>query len=242
MNRRYDTLHKLKVGNIGDYNRSLGKQKKDAPDSVEGLEPLPYLVIVINEFAELASADDNMAEQIIAHMALFPHSLGIHFVIATQNPNKNVITAQIKQTFPCCISFRLPKQESMNVLNTEDAEHLLLGQGEMLLKSGNGQMQLLNVAHVTKADLMVVADFWKKQGSPRYEVDLSDWNNPDDVYVAEDSLYQPVVDFAFEQGAVSADMIARHFYIRYDRAARFVKQMQEDEIISEIPVGSENMG
>lgn len=243
MDRRYEAIAQLGVRNLAGYNEKLAELAATQPETVEGLEPMPYLVIVIDELADLMLTAGKEVEVAIVRLAQLARAAGIHLIIATQRPSVDVVTGLIKANFPCRISFQVTsKHDSRTILDTVGAEHLL-GKGDMLIKPGGGRMQRLHGAFVPDADVAASVGFWKKLFPPRYDVDLNDWGTPDNDGLGvgsgaggagdtvDDPLYGQAVQFVMEQGKASISLIQRRFRIGFNKAARFVEQMEQDGII-----------
>ena len=241
MDKRYEAIAQLGVRNVAGYNEKLAELLKTQPETVEGLEPMPYLVIIVDELADLMLTAGKEVEVAIVRLAQLARAAGIHLIIATQRPSVDVVTGLIKANFPCRISFQVTsKHDSRTILDTVGAEHLL-GKGDMLMKPGGGRMQRLHGAFVPDEDVIATVGFWKKLMPPRYEVDLSDWGAPEGDGLAgfgpgggdtiDDPLYGQAVEFVMEQGKASISLIQRRFRIGFNKAARFVEQMEQDGII-----------
>ena len=241
MDLRYAAIAQLGVRNCLAYNERLAELQKTDPESVAALKPMPYLVIIIDELADLMLTAAKEVETSIVRLAQLARAAGIHLILATQRPSVDVVTGLIKANFPCRISFQVTsKHDSRTILDTVGAEHLL-GKGDMLFKPGGGGMQRLHGAFVTDEDVAKVAGFWKKQMPPNYEVDFSAWENEagpgglggglSGEDISGDPMYAEAVDFVISQGKASISLIQRRFKIGFNRAARFVDQMEADGIV-----------
>ena len=242
MSRRYNDLALLGVRNIAAYNEKIKDiDKKKQPDLAH-LEPMPYLVIVIDELADLMMTAAKEVEAYIMRLAQLARAAGIHMILATQRPSVDVVTGLIKANFPCRIAFQVTsKHDSRTILDAVGAEHLL-GKGDMLFKPAGGKFRRLHGAFVSDDDVGAVTDYWRKQQKPSYMIDFSDWGGEsaqgggngggsggDDI--AADPMYSEAVSFVREQGKASISLIQRRFRIGFNRAARFVEQMEQDGII-----------
>ena len=241
MDLRYAAIAQLGVRNCLAYNERLAELKKSDPESVAGLSPMPYLVIIIDELADLMLTAAKEVETSIVRLAQLARAAGIHLILATQRPSVDVVTGLIKANFPCRISFQVTsKHDSRTILDTVGAEHLL-GKGDMLFKPGGGGMQRLHGAFVSDEEVVKVTDFWRKQQPPDYLVDFSAWEDAGagDISgpglpgedVSDDPIYAEAVDFVLSQGKASLSLIQRRFKIGFNRAARFVDQMEHDGIV-----------
>jgi S-DNA-T family DNA segregation ATPase FtsK/SpoIIIE len=178
----------------------------------------------------------------IVHLAQLARAAGIHLIVATQRPSVDVVTGLIKANIPCRIAFKVTSgHDSRTILDTVGAEHLL-GKGDMLFNPSGGKLQRLHGAYASDEEVADVVAHWKNQQAPEYEVDFADWSaggNDDgpgpgfgqDGGDAEDALYAEVVKFVREHGKASISLVQRKFRIGFNKAARFVEQMEQDGII-----------
>ncbi len=246
MERRYAYLADFGVRNILQYHDLLKKKAKKKPVSLDsngetenGRDTLPYIVVVIDELADLMLTASKDVEGAITRLAQMARAVGIHLILATQRPSVDVLTGIIKANFPARISFRVAsKTDSRTILDHMGAESLL-GQGDMLfLPPGTSQMIRLHGAFVSGSEITKVVQFLKKQAKPDY-VELSKLEEAgkasgkssgyEDEY---DEKYDEAVAFVTEVGQASISMIQRRFRIGYNRAARIVEKMEEDGIVS----------
>ncbi|MGJ3522037.1 DNA translocase FtsK [Nitratidesulfovibrio sp. D1] len=240
MDRRYQAMARLAVRNIAGYNQKLADLGADLPPELADLERMPYLVIVIDELADLMLTAAKDVETSIVRLAQLARAAGIHMILATQRPSVDVVTGLIKANFPCRISFQVTsKHDSRTILDTVGAEHLL-GKGDMLFKPSGGKLQRLHGAFVGDDDVAAVVEFWKGQQAPNYTVDFADWGNEgtgDGANgngggdLSDDPMYAEAVEFVIGQGKASISQIQRRFRIGFNRAARYVEQMEHDGII-----------
>jgi S-DNA-T family DNA segregation ATPase FtsK/SpoIIIE len=242
MDRRYEAMALLGVRNIAGYNEKLEKLG-DArePDLLE-LEPLPYLVIVIDELADLMMTAAKEVEVSIVRLAQLARAAGIHLILATQRPSVDVVTGLIKANFPTRISFQVTsKHDSRTILDAVGAEYLL-GRGDMLFKPSGGKTVRMHGAFVSDEETAAVVEFWKSRAKPSYKLDFAEWQKGgegggsdfvgeggDDT--ASDAVYPLAVDFVMEQGKASISLIQRRFRIGFNRAARFIEQMERDGLL-----------
>ncbi len=246
MERRYAYLADFGVRNILQYHDLLKKKSKKKPATLEasgtgenGDDPLPYIVVVIDELADLMLTASKDVESAITRLAQMARAVGIHLILATQRPSVDVLTGIIKANFPARISFRVAsKTDSRTILDHIGAESLL-GQGDMLfLPPGTSQMLRLHGAFVSGAEINKIVQFLKKQKKPDY-VDLAQVEEAgkshgkaqgyDDEY---DEKYDEAVAFVTEVGQASISMVQRRFRIGYNRAARIVEKMEEEGIVA----------
>ena len=241
MSRRYNDLALLGVRNIVAYNEKLRTLDKRTSPDLAHLEFMPYLVIIIDELADLMMTAAKEVEGYIMRLAQLARAAGIHMILATQRPSVDVVTGLIKANFPCRIAFQVTsKHDSRTILDAVGAEHLL-GKGDMLFKPAGGKFRRLHGAFVSDDDVNAVTDYWRSRQKPVYSIDFSSWcseqtqsgggsgNGGDDV--ASDPVYADAVAFVREQGKASISLIQRRFRIGFNRAARFVEQMEQDGII-----------
>ncbi|SBW12223.1 conserved membrane hypothetical protein [uncultured Desulfovibrio sp.] len=239
MDRRYEAMARLGVRNVAGFNQKLAACKNDLPPDFADLEPLPYLVIVIDELADLMMTAAREVETSIVRLAQLARAAGIHMILATQRPSVDVVTGLIKANFPCRISFQVTsKHDSRTILDQVGAEHLL-GRGDMLFKPSGGRLQRLHGPFLSDEEVQGVVAYWKRQLSPSYKVDFAQWGL-DSVSgggsggggdAAQDPLYGEVQAFVSEQGRASISLVQRRFKIGFNRAARLVEQLEHDGII-----------
>ena len=247
MDRRYSAIAQLGVRGIKDYNSKLAELKLEQPETVLELEPMPYLVIIIDELADLMLTAGKEVEVAIVRLAQLARAAGIHLILATQRPSVDVVTGLIKANFPCRIAFQVTsKHDSRTILDTVGAEHLL-GKGDLLIKPGGGRMKRLHGAFVPDEDVVKTVAFWKKRVPAKFDIDFNEWGQEDansafgsfgpgsgtgvNSDTANDPLYGQAVEFVMEQGKASISLIQRRFRIGFNKAARFVEQMEQDGII-----------
>lgn len=239
MDRRYEAMARLGVRNVAGFNQKLAACKNELPPDFADLEPLPYLVIVIDELADLMMTAAREVETSIVRLAQLARAAGIHMIVATQRPSVDVVTGLIKANFPCRISFQVTsKHDSRTILDQVGAEHLL-GRGDMLFKPSGGRLQRLHGPFLSDEEVQGVVAYWKRQLSPSYKIDFAQWGL-DSVNgggsagggdAAQDPLYGEVQAFVSDQGRASISLVQRRFKIGFNRAARLVEQLEHDGII-----------
>lgn len=236
MERRYSDIARLGVRNITAYNEKLAELGARRPPD---LEPMPFLVIIIDELADLMLTAGKDVETSIVRLAQLARAAGIHLLLATQRPSVDVVTGLIKANFPCRISFQVSsKHDSRTILDTVGAEHLL-GNGDMLYKPAGGRFQRLHGAFVSDEEVAAVSDYWRAQQAPDYRVDFSEFGSENHeggagaggFSAGEDEKYAEAVDFVRQQGKASISLIQRRFRIGFNSAARIIEQMEKDGII-----------
>ncbi len=242
MDRRYEAMALLGVRNIAGYNDKLAKLGDKRPEELAELEPLPYLVIVIDELADLMMTAAKEVEVSIVRLAQLARAAGIHLILATQRPSVDVVTGLIKANFPTRIAFQVTsKHDSRTILDAVGAEYLL-GRGDMLFKPSGGKTMRMHGAFVSDEETAAVVAHWKKQRPPSYKLDFNDWQKSADGGggesggdggddTASDAIYPQAVEFVMEQGKASISLIQRRFRIGFNRAARFIEQMERDGLL-----------
>lgn len=242
MDQRYQAMARLGARNIHAYNEKLLKRREqgDLPDDCHDLEPIPYLVIIIDELADLMLTAAKEVETSVVRLAQLARAAGIHMILATQRPSVDVVTGLIKANFPCRISFQVTsKHDSRTILDAVGSERLL-GKGDMLFKPSGGKLKRLHGCFVSDDDVARVVDFWKQQQPPAYQLDFTEWGDgngedgddtggPGDLDT--DPKYLEAKEFVVSQGKASISLIQRRFRIGFNRAARYVEQMEVDGIV-----------
>ena len=226
MERRYSTMAEKGVRNIEKYNQKMQKQ--------EGGEALPYIVVVIDELADLMMVSPKEVEEYIARLAQMARASGIHLILATQRPSVDVLTGIIKANFPARISCKVfSKVDSRTILDTNGAESLL-GNGDMLfLSPGIGRLQRLHGPYVSEGEIKRVVEFLKQQGAPSYHNEILEEKDEEENGGEEmdDDKYQEAVEFVMSRSEASISMVQRRFRIGYNRAARIIERMEREGII-----------
>ncbi len=240
MERRYNDIARAGVRNIGDYNAKLRELGAERPAGTEDLEAMPYLVIIIDELADLMLTAAKEVETSIVRLAQLARAAGIHLILATQRPSVDVVTGLIKANFPCRVSYQVTsKHDSRTILDTSGAEHLL-GKGDMLFKPGGGKFRRMHGAFVTDRNVAAVCDYWRARQKPDYRLDFSEWGADDADNglsggtagdIASDPMYAEAVEFVRSQGKASISLIQRRFRIGFNKAARLIEQMEKDGIV-----------
>jgi DNA segregation ATPase FtsK/SpoIIIE, S-DNA-T family len=247
MERRLKLLAAKGVRNIDQYNRLFDNGSTPSLFEEESDEkPIPFIVIIIDELADLMMLDSSNVEESITRLAQMARAVGIHLVLATQRPSVDVITGLIKANFPARISFRVAtKVDSRTILDANGAE-ALLGKGDMLyLPSGSARVHRLHAPLVTEKEIAAVVEFWKAQGSAEYQQQFleapkderdggttggsSDGSADGDS--DDDPLYQDAVKLVIEFGKASTSLLQRRLRIGYGRAAHLIDLMEQDGIV-----------
>ena len=225
MEGRYQQLARAGARHLAAYNQMAARGQ------VEG--PLPYLVVVIDELADLMMAAPAEVEDSICRLAQMARAAGIHLVIATQRPSTDVITGLIKANIPSRLAFAVSSQvDSRTILDTGGAERLL-GRGDMLYHPlGEPKPLRAQGCLVTERDIEQVVRFWKDQGRPQYAPDIFEEPGEDPEAVdGEDSLYEEAVRLVTQAGQASVSLLQRRFRIGYARAARLIDLMEQRGVV-----------
>jgi S-DNA-T family DNA segregation ATPase FtsK/SpoIIIE len=246
MERRLKLLAGQGVRNIDQFNkkvRALASEPRSLFEEdeipAEDLKPLPFILIVIDELADLMMLERGNVEEAVARLAQMARAVGMHLVLATQRPSVDVITGLIKANFPSRISFRVATRvDSRTVLDVMGAEHLL-GKGDMLfLPPGSSRLVRVHGAFVTEAEINRVVECWKAQARPDYEQKFlqappADDEDPEGVEFegGGDPAYQDAVRVVLEMGKASTSTLQRRLRLGYGRAARILDMMQHEGII-----------
>jgi DNA segregation ATPase FtsK/SpoIIIE-like protein len=249
MDRRYELLARWGTRNIANYNRKVERESRswtrekarmyaprDWPDDTPppGPELLPYIVIVIDELADLMMVAKKDVQDSVVRIAQMARACGMHLIVATQRPSVDVVTGLIKSNLPTRVSFKLRSViDSRTILDQGGAEKLL-GQGDMLYLPGAGEVQRCHGPFVSDDEVGRVIGFLKQQREPDYietitatEGEVDEMVDPED----QDDLYDEAVRLVKKLGKASASMIQRHFKIGYNRAARIIDMMESAGVV-----------
>ena len=260
MENRYFNMSKLGVRNITGYNQRLAEARKSGEvltrrvqtgfDAETGkptyeeqaldLTPLPFIVVIIDEVADLMLVAGKDIEAAVQRLAQMARAAGIHVIMATQRPSVDVITGTIKANFPTRISFQVTsKIDSRTILGEQGAEQLL-GRGDMLFMEGGGRIKRVHGPFMEDQEVEKVADFLRKQGEPEYDDRVT--AEPDEEGAQEgaagapaptgESLYDQAVALVVREQRASTSFVQRHLKIGYNRAATIIEEMESAGIIS----------
>ena len=240
MERRLKLLASHHVRNIDQYNKMVENATPDMFEDPADQEPLPYIMIIIDELADLMMLDRSNVEEAITRLAQMARAVGIHLVLATQRPSVDVITGLIKANVPTRMSFRLAtKVDSRTIIDSNGAESLL-GRGDMLyLPPGTSRVQRVHAPFVTEKEINAVTEFWKAQGEADYvqgflegpKDEKSGDGETGDGGDANDELYDDAVRLVFEFGKASTSLLQRRLRIGYGRAAHLIDMMHRDGLV-----------
>jgi DNA segregation ATPase FtsK/SpoIIIE-like protein len=261
METRYMAMSKLGVRNIDSYNERLIEARRKGEvlskstqvgfdpetgqpifeDQQISLTPLPFIVVVIDEVADLMLVAGKDIEAAVQRLAQMARAAGIHVVMATQRPSVDVITGTIKANFPTRISFQVTsKIDSRTILGEQGAEQLL-GRGDMLYMAGGGKVTRVHGPFVEDTEVEKVAKFLSNQSVPEYDETITEEpENSNDFDIngfksnnnQQDELYDQAVALIAREGRASTSFIQRHFKIGYNRAATIIEKMEENNVVS----------
>lgn len=255
MERRYKLMSKMGVRNLSGYNKKIDEAKERGetianpfsltPEAPEPLERLPFVVIVIDELADLMMVVGKKIEELIARLAQKARACGIHLILATQRPSVDVITGLIKANIPTRLSFQVSsKIDSRTILDQMGAE-ALLGMGDMLyMASGTGLPIRVHGAFVSDDEVHRVVSYLKSQGEPNYIEGILEGGTLDeggDILTSDmpgggggesDAMYDQAVAVVLQHRRASISLVQRHLRIGYNRAARLLEQMEKSGLVS----------
>jgi S-DNA-T family DNA segregation ATPase FtsK/SpoIIIE len=239
MERRLKLLAANHVRNIDQFNKLFDNGSEYLFEDVDQ-EPLPYIIIIIDELADLMMLDRANVEESITRLAQMARAVGIHLVLATQRPSVDVITGLIKANVPTRMSFRLAtKVDSRTIIDSNGAESLL-GKGDMLyLPPGTSRVQRVHAPFVTEKEISAVTAFWKAQGEAEYvhgflegpKDEESQDSGDSESSQEDDALFDDAVRLVFEFGKASTSLLQRRLRIGYGRAAHLVDMMERDGLV-----------
>ena len=228
MEKRYREMTEIGVRNISGFNEKA---------SLEAKKKMPYIVVIVDEMADLMMIAGKEIEYYIQRLAQMARAAGIHIVMATQRPSVDVITGTIKANFPTRISFQVTsKIDSRTILGEQGAE-LLLGNGDMLFMSSASRIIRIHGPYVSEKEIERVSTFLRLQGTPTYieEVTKIEEQENDEVVLnaeGKDELYNKAIEIIKTEGKASTSFLQRKLGIGYNRAARIIDQMEEEKIVS----------
>ncbi|HYF88134.1 DNA translocase FtsK [Azospirillum sp.] len=256
MESRYEAMSKLGVRNIEGYNARMAEmiaagekmpRRSPAPGEPENVfdltpsepTPLPYIVVIVDEMADLMLVAGKEIEAAIQRLAQMARAAGIHLIMATQRPSVDVITGTIKANFPTRISFQVTsKIDSRTILGEAGAEQLL-GQGDMLYMQGGGRITRVHGPFVSDSEVEEIVQYVKAQGAPNYVTAITEEEEEAAAVEDEDGgsaatgddLYMQAVNLVVREGKVSVSFIQRQLQIGYNRAARLVERMETERVV-----------
>ncbi|MBM3566362.1 MAG: DUF87 domain-containing protein, partial [Alphaproteobacteria bacterium] len=258
MEERYRAMAQLGVRNVAGYNARIAEAKKRGEtlsrrvqtgfdetgkpifeDQPIATDPLPFIVVVVDEMADLMMVAGKDIEAAVQRLAQMARAAGIHLIMATQRPSVDVITGTIKANFPTRISFQVTsKIDSRTILGEQGAEQLL-GQGDMLYMAGGGRIGRIHGPFVSDKEVEKVVRFLKDQGEPAYVEEVTEEPEEADAFgmlgggeEGGEEFYDQAVALVAREGKASTSFIQRHFQIGYNRAARIVERMETEGVVS----------
>ena len=241
MEERYKTLAAVGVRNIEQYNRNIKTAMAESNGPLldkNGLEvkTLPFIVVLIDELADLMMVASNEVEESICRLAQMARAVGIHLILATQRPSVDVITGLIKANLPARISFRVSsKIDSRTILDGNGAEQLL-GKGDMLyLPPASSRFVRLHGPYISEQESARLASFLRKQGKPTYDETITAEDKQaagGDLDFEKDDLYDEAARIVVSSGQASISYLQRRLRIGFSRAARLVDMMEAEGIVS----------
>jgi DNA segregation ATPase FtsK/SpoIIIE, S-DNA-T family len=260
MERRYRAMSQLGVRNVSGYNERVADARTKGevvtrrvqtgfdPDTGRptfedqplALEPLPFIVVVVDEMADLMMVAGKEIEAAVQRLAQMARAAGIHVIMATQRPSVDVITGTIKANFPTRISFQvISKFDSRTILGEQGAEQLL-GMGDMLYMAGGGRITRVHGPFVSDEEVEKVVEFLREQGEPAYLEEVTEPAEDDGGAAlpgmsaageGERGLYDQAVQVVAREGKASTSFIQRHLNIGYNRAAKLIEQMEKEGVV-----------
>jgi len=237
MEERYKTLAAEGVRNIEQYNRNIRQAIAEhrTPRHGETPKPLPFIVVLIDELADLMMVASNEVEQSIARLAQMARAVGIHLILATQRPSVDVITGLIKANLPARISYRVSsKIDSRTILDGNGAEQLL-GRGDMLfLPPASARFIRLHSPYISEQETARLASFLRKQGKPTYDESITaeEKTAADVLDMEKDDLYDEAARIVVQSGQASISYLQRRLRVGFSRAARLVDMMEMEGLVS----------
>ena len=233
MEKRYELLAREKTKNIHGYNQKIEKLKKS--DEKADVEKLPFIVIIIDELADLMMVASRDVEIALTRLAQMARAAGIHLILATQRPSVDVLTGIIKANFPTRLTFQVSsKTDSRTIIDANGAENLL-GNGDMLfLPPGTAKLQRIHGAYISESELARIIDFLKTQQKPEYNQDVTKApvKEPSETGEQEyDEKYDEAVALVSKTRQASISMVQRYLRIGYNRAARIIEMMEKEGVV-----------
>ena len=256
MEKRYKIMSKIGVRNIESYNEKINDKKLNGEVIIEktqtgfdsqtgkpifedkriNFDSLPYIVVIIDEIADLMLVSGRDVEAYIQRLSQMARAAGIHLIVATQRPSTDVITGIIKANFSNRISYQVATNiDSRTIIGEQGAEYLL-GQGDMLYMSGAGNIRRVHGPFVSDNEIAKVVKFLKSQGKPSYIDGITDDKKNqirNNISEETDEFYTEAVQLVISKKKASTSLIQRHFQIGYNRAARIIEKMEENNVVSE---------
>jgi S-DNA-T family DNA segregation ATPase FtsK/SpoIIIE len=235
MEHRYELMAQFNARNIEGYNKKVSEGQRSPEE--EDYKPLPYLVVIIDELADLMMVASREVEEHTIRLAQMARAAGIHLVLATQRPSVDVITGLIKANIPSRISFQVSsKIDSRTILDAPGAE-TLLGSGDMLfLPPGTAKLQRIHGAFISDREVQRITEFWREEaqntGWESEHIDLTEDTNSGEISEEDvDEKYEEAVKLVLETRQASISMLQRRLRVGYNRAARMIELMEKQGIV-----------
>jgi S-DNA-T family DNA segregation ATPase FtsK/SpoIIIE len=234
MEKRYELLSEMKARNVYQYNQKIERAEKQGKEELP--TKLPYIVVIIDELADLMMLSARDVEVALTRLAQMARAAGIHLILATQRPSVDVLTGIIKANFPTRLTFQVSSRtDSRTIIDTVGAENLL-GSGDMLfLPPGTAKLQRIHGAYISETELTRITEFLKRQEKPEYDNKVTEVAVLDDTGSEEeqeyDERYDDAVALITKTRQASISMIQRHLRIGYNRAARIIEMMEKEGIV-----------
>lgn len=236
MEKRYELLQKHKVKNIASYNKQVKElqKKSEKTDESEIIDkPIPYIVIVVDELADLIMTIGKDVERLITRLAQMARAIGIHLILATQRPSTQVLTGIIKANIPSRIAFKVPTKIDSRVILDANGADKLLGNGDSLFSStGVGGMQRIHGAYIEPSEILDITKYLLTQPKPEQQIKII---NDEDIFQGsfdyDDELFPEAAVAIVSAGSASVSMLQRHFKIGYARAGRLIDMMEQAGIV-----------
>jgi S-DNA-T family DNA segregation ATPase FtsK/SpoIIIE len=232
MEQRYGTMSLARTRNLPELNRARDKR---------GEPPLPYVLCVIDELADLMMVAPADVEESIIRLAQKARAVGIHLVLATQSPRVDVITGMIKANVPSRIAFAVSSQTDSRVILDQNGAESLLGQGDMLFSPvGSSKVQRIQGAYIDEEQIAEITDAWRNQGEPEFHEELLEeveseqtaGDDDDALHPDEDPLLEEAIALVAQMGTASTSMLQRRLRLGYTRAGRLIDMLERRGIIS----------
>ncbi len=229
MEDRYELMELDHARNLAEANKTRARR---------GERPLPYILIVIDELADLMMASPQEVEDYVIRLAQKSRAVGIHLVVATQRPSADVITGMIKANIPSRIAFAVSSQTDSRVILDVNGAETLLGMGDMLFKPlGSSHLQRVQGAYITEEEIAVLVNHWRHQAEPEFREELL--RRPAEVKKGENELFDPdsdelladAAELVIETGSASVSMLQRRLRVGYTRAGRLIDMLERRGIV-----------
>jgi len=232
MERRYELLQKYKVRNLAGYNREIKRLRTNGEEPEDS--ELPYIIIVVDEFADLMMTVGKDVERPITRLAQMARAIGVHLILATQRPSTKVITGIIKANFPSRIAFKVSTKIDSRVIIDANGAEKLLGKGDMLfLPPGKGTVERIHGAFISDTEIQNVVEYLRTQPKPEqdFKIISDDEETELENFEYDDELFPEAAVAVVTAGNASVSMLQRHFKIGYARAGRLIDMLEQAGII-----------